>query len=58
MISYSYDLSHGEGGGLYSTAFSPSFSIFPYSTHHKYLGKNKVSHCFPLLVSLLIYLKY
>jgi hypothetical protein len=34
------------------------FIFFLYSTHHKYLGKNKVAYYFPLLALLFILLKY
>jgi hypothetical protein len=44
-----YNLSHGAGGGVI---------FFTYSTHHNYLGKNRVAYSFPLLVFLFKFLKY
>jgi hypothetical protein len=48
----------GQGVGCIPEYFHLSFIFFPYSTHHKYLGKNMVAHCFLLLVFLFIFLKY
>ena len=45
-----YDLSHGAGVECIPLYFNLSFIFFPYITRHKYLGKNRVAHCFPLLV--------
>jgi hypothetical protein len=47
-----------QGVGCIPLYFYLSFVFFPKSTHHKYLGKNRVAHCFPLLDFPLIYLKY
>jgi hypothetical protein len=48
----------GQGWGVFHCIFTLVLYFFPYSSHHKYLGKNRVTHRFPLLVFLLIYLKY
>jgi hypothetical protein len=48
----------GQGVGCIPLYFHLSFIFFPYSTHHKYLEKNKFAHSFPLLVFLFIFLKY
>jgi hypothetical protein len=45
----------GQGVGCISLYNYLIFIIFPHSTHHKYLGKNKVAYCFLLLVSLFIF---
>jgi hypothetical protein len=48
----------GQVVGCIPLCFHLSFIFFPCSTHHKYLGKDRVVHYFSILVYLLIYLKY
>jgi hypothetical protein len=52
-----YSLSHGAGVECIPVYNYLSFIFFPYSTHHKHLGKNRVAYCFPLLV-FFNFLKY
>jgi hypothetical protein len=48
----------GHGVRCIPSHFYLSILFFSCSMHHKYLGKNTVALCFPLLVFLLIYFKY
>jgi hypothetical protein len=48
----------GQGVGCIPLYNFLIFIFFPYSTHHKYLEKNKVAYSFPILVFIFIFLKY
>jgi hypothetical protein len=48
----------GQGVRCISSYFYLSLIFFSGSLHPKYLGKNRVAHCFSFLVFLFIYLKY
>jgi hypothetical protein len=44
-----YGLFHGARVRCISSHFYLSLIFFSGSLHHKYLGKNRVAHCFPFL---------